>query len=572
MINKSTAIVGFILSFVAGMIFIWSLHRSGVGTTTAVTAEEGAAIGGVAKKPGAVKVEFYVMSQCPYGVKVVDAIKDVVDKMGPDMDFQMDFIGNVTPDGKLTSMHGEKEVKGNIVQLCAAKHAPGKYLDMVLCQNKNFREVDTNWEACAKQAKLPVPKIRSCYEGAEGQALLKASFEKAKKRGATGSPTIYINDQRYNGRRSTTAFQRAVCNALSGKKPAACAGLPEDVPVNVTVLNDKRCTSCDTRRLMGSIQKSVAKPVIKNLDYSDPEGKKLFEQLGGGMLPMAVFDASLAKDQEASQAIGRFLQPAKGGGGLKTMAMRASWNPKCADDGGCDLEECKNSLNCREEMPKTLEVFVMSQCPYGVKALNAMEKVLDHFDGELNFSVHFIATGTAAQGFKALHGQPEVDENIRELCAIEHFGQNYKYMDYVLCRNKNIRSEEWQSCTGDNGIATATIQTCFEGDEGKKLHEEDIKIGNALGISASPTWLANGRHKFSGIQPEAIIKNVCKHNAGMKGCDGSAGGGDEAEGAKAPAPTPKAPAPKPRPPAPKPRPPAPKPKAPAADPSMPYDI
>lgn len=570
MINKSTAIVGFILSFVAGMIFIWSLHRSGVGTAS-VTAEEGAATGGLAKNAGAVKVEFFVMSQCPYGVKVVDAVKDVVDKMGADMDFRMDFIGKTGPDGKLTSMHGEKEVKGDMVQLCAAKHAPAKYLDMVLCQNKNFREVDTNWEACAKQAKLPVDKIRTCYEGAEGQALLKASFERAEKRGATGSPTIFVGGQKYSGRRSTAAFQRAVCNALKGKKPQACQGLPEDVPVNVTVLNDKRCTSCDTRRLLGGIQKSIAKPVIKNLDYSDPEGKKLYEQLGGGMLPLAVFDSSIAKDKEASEALGRFLQPAKGGGELKTMAMRASWNPKCADDGGCDLDDCKNSLNCREEKPKTLEVFVMSQCPYGVKALNAMENVLDHFDGELNFFVHYIANGTAAGGFKALHGQPEVDENIRELCAIKYFGANFQYMDYILCRNKNIRSEEWQSCTGDNGIATAPIEKCFSGDEGKKLHEEDIKIGNALGISASPTWLANGRHKFSGIQPAAIIQNVCKHNPDMKGCDKEAGaGGDAKKGdeAKAPAPAAKPPAPAPRP-----RPPAPKPKPkPAADPAMPYDI
>jgi len=91
-------------------------------------------------------------------------------------------------------------------------------------------------------------------------------------------------------------------------------------------------------------------------------------------------------------------------------------------------------------------------------------------------------------------------------------------MDYIWCRNKDIRSSEWQSCTGSNGIATAKIKSCFEG-EGKKLHEEDIKIANSLGIGASPTWLVNGRYKFSGIDAETIRKNVCEHNPGLKGCE-----------------------------------------------------
>jgi hypothetical protein len=123
-------------------------------------------------------------------------------------------------------------------------------------------------------------------------------------------------------------------------------------------------------------------------------------------------------------------------------------------------------------------------------------------------------------GFRALHGQPEVDENIRELCAIKHYKKNYKYMDYILCRNKNIRSKDWQSCTGSEiGIATNVIEKCFNGEEGKKLLRENIQIAQGLRVSGSPTWYANNLHKFSGLDAETIKNNYCRYNKGLTGCE-----------------------------------------------------
>ena len=92
-------------------------------------------------------------------------------------------------------------------------------------------------------------------------------------------------------------------------------------------------------------------------------------------------------------------------------------------------------------------------------------------------------------------------------------------MDYVMCRNKNIRSKEWEACaTAETGIDAAKMKQCFE-QEGCKLHSENIKIAKALGIGASPTWIANGKHKFSGISANDIKKNWCRHNPGTAGCD-----------------------------------------------------
>lgn len=250
----------------------------------------------------------------------------------------------------------------------------------------------------------------------------------------------------------------------------------------------------------------------------------------GGMpnLPLVLFDSSLDADTEGKQAFARQLQPV---GKYQSLSVGGSWSPACMNDGGCALEQCKNTLACRKEAPNKLELFVMSQCPFGVKALNAMDEVLKNFKGKVDFSVHYIANGTAAGGFTSLHGQAEVDENIRELCAMKHFGKGYKFMDYVLCRNKDISSTSWEACA-TNGIDAKAIKKCVDG-EGTKLHEADIKLANAFGIGSSPTWIANGKYKFAGIDAETVRSNLCQHNKDLKGCEnklsgppaGASGGG-----------------------------------------------
>ncbi len=532
--NKGSAIVGFILCFVAGIAAMWGIDRSWKGGSAEHASKEGgSAVVSDHVNPGAAKVELYIMSQCPYGVQAENAFKDAVEKLGPDLDFKVEFIGQTGPDGALSSMHGPKEVMGDTVQACAQKYTP-KWFQLILCQNKNSREVDTNWEACATEIGAPADKIKACANGEEGKTLLKASFDRASAKGARGSPTIYVGGNQYQGGRRPADLMKAICAAYTDKRPAACNDIPESPKVNMTLIGDKRCDECDPRRLQGQLSRAIANPVVKILDYGDAEGKKLFDTIKPSMLPAAVFDATLAADKEASEQLGRML---KENGQYKVLSM-GDWNPLCADDGGCKLDECKSTTACRPEEPGKLEVFVMSQCPFGVKGLNAMQEVLANFaknKAKVDFQIHYIGDGDSKSGLKSMHGQGEVDEDIREICAIEHFGKDTKYMDYILCRNKNIRDAGWESCaTKETGVDAAVIKKCSEGDEGKSLLEKSFQFSQGAGMSASPTWLANGKYKFSGVDPETIKGEFCKHNK-LPGCEATLSG-PPAQPAGAPSP------------------------------------
>jgi len=523
--SKAASIAGVGAAFAAGMVLMWAFDRGPKESATPEAAAATAVVEGARQvNPGAVLVELYAMSQCPYGVEAETAFKEVVAQLGADIDFKVEFIGRSDESGALSSLHGPPEVAGNIVQACAMKYS-AKWFEFIQCQNEDYKAVAVNGEACAKKIGLPVEKVMACANGPEGQELMKTSFAKAQKNDVGGSPTIHVAGKDYAGDRSPKGLMRAICDAYTGAKPGACSNIAPIPSVNVTLLSDKRCgDDCETKPIEAQLGRVFGKPVITVVDYLDPAGQKLYAAMKPADLPALIFDDTLALDEAASAKVANGL---KEKGGIKFLSI-GEWSPACNDADGCKLDECKDKMICRAEEPNKLEVFVMSQCPYGVKGLDAMKPVLDNFKTarekakaktpELTFQVHFIGEGEEAT-LSSMHGQPEVDEDMREACAVEHYGKNLKFMDYVWCRNKDIRSDAWQGCAAkEKGFDLEVMTKCFEGTEGKKLLAKSFAYSQKLGFGASPTWLVNGKFQFAGVDPETIKKNVCDHNK-LPGCE-----------------------------------------------------
>ena len=123
---------------------------------------------------GPVKVELYVMSQCPYGIAAENALEPVVGKLGKDVELALEFVGTIDHGGELVSMHGPDEVLADIIQICAAKAAPARILEFTSCLNADPRHIGQGWAGCAGRMQLPVEQIRACVEGAEGKQLVTA--------------------------------------------------------------------------------------------------------------------------------------------------------------------------------------------------------------------------------------------------------------------------------------------------------------------------------------------------------------------------------------------------------------
>ena len=473
-----------------------------------------------------VKLDFYVMSQCPYGKQVEDAIAPVLEKLGNNVEFTLDFIASEGSPGQFQSLHGTPEVLGDIAQLCAIKHNPDIYMKMITCMNENAQAIPGNWKSCAEKTGMNVAKLEECYSGEEGKALLSASAKKSEEAKAGGSPTIYLNNAPYSGGRGELDFMRAICNEFTGDKPAACADIPEPKAVVLSVLSDKRCQECTAAvsGLVGQLKSIFPGLKVNALDYSSEEGKELYASADLKALPAFLFGSDV-KDGEGYSMVQRYLVES---GEYQSLQIGANFDPTkeiCdneIDDTGngkvdCDDDDCKEAFVCREEKKNNLLLFIMSDFPYGKLGVEALKGVVDNFGEALTYDVHYIASENADGTFDSLHGPYEADENIVQLCVKKHSPE--QWLDYLYCRStKGIKGKDWKECANEVKADVDKVKACFEGAEGKKLLSEDIKIANSLGIGGSRTWIANNKYQFGGIDAETVKGELCKYND-LEGCD-----------------------------------------------------
>ncbi len=171
---------------------------------------------------------------------------------------------------------------------------------------------------------------------------------------------------------------------------------------------------------------------------------------------------------------------------------------------GIALGELKPVLSNK---PK-VDLFVMSQCPYGVLAEQSFEPVLNLLKDKIDFNLYFIANEASGK-FNSLHGQPEVDEDMRQVCAMKYYPD--KYYNYVLCVDKDYRNAGtvWEKCATDNGLDKEKIKGCWQGNEGKELLRKNIDVGNKLGVSGSPTIYMNDIAYSGGRAANDFKEGIC---------------------------------------------------------------
>ncbi|MBN2714303.1 MAG: thioredoxin domain-containing protein [Deltaproteobacteria bacterium] len=475
-----------------------------------------------------VELDLYMMSQCPFAIKALPDIKKLSEDFGDHLKVNINYIGQIQK-GKPASMHGENEVQGNIDQLCARVAAPSDkefwaYMDCVIAE---WRDIPANDVSCAESAGLTMKNFKNCQKG-KGKKLLKKSFQTAIKVEATGSPTFFINGEKYAGNRSSQAMARHICAKHNPDRSFEfCNTLTLPPEVTVYAITDTRCGSeCSVERQITSLNDIFLGLKPQVLDWSNPQAKQMMKTTGTDKLPAFLFTESVTTDEAGYDQMQRWLTKA---GSYYTLKVKATFDPNAEicdnqkDDTGngkvdCNDESCSQHMACRSDRPNQLELFMMSQCPYANKAVLAMKTINKAFkkDPDIQLKLHFIGSEVDGE-LRSMHGESEVEEDMRLLCVQKEYPDDF--LNYATCRAKNFKNDKWKKCAKGK-IKGASIASCVQ-NEGENLLRADFKQADALGITASPTWIANGRHQFSGITPKKIQENYCIANPGQQGCSKS---------------------------------------------------
>lgn len=147
--------------------------------------------------------------------------------------------------------------------------------------------------------------------------------------------------------------------------------------------------------------------------------------------------------------------------------------------------------NGKEAKPGVMEIFVMSQCPYGVMAENlVLEGQKSGVPAANKVRVRYIVDYSDANGFNSLHGSGEWEENVRQLLIAKYYPA--KFWKYLEIRNKDYRSSRWDKAMEQAGINPKKIMKKFD-TEGLELLKAEAKYAKEYGVNASPTFLWEGQ-------------------------------------------------------------------------------
>lgn len=160
------------------------------------------------------KLTAFIVADCPYGLQMQRVFKIALNELPQLQDYlEVKYIGAVA-DGKITSMHGDKEAEENLRQICIREEQKSSYWDYLACYMKKGES-----ENCLSSTGIDTANLSICTEDSNrGLKYAKGDFDLANKFKVSGSPTLLLNEAQIV---SEFDFGGRVANAI---KEVVCCG------------------------------------------------------------------------------------------------------------------------------------------------------------------------------------------------------------------------------------------------------------------------------------------------------------------------------------------------------------
>lgn len=157
----------------------------------------------------------FVVANCPYGLQMQRVFKTAINELADLEKFlTIKYMGGVE-NGKITSMHGDKEAEENLKQICVREEQKDKYWPYLSCYMQEGKT-----DQCLAQNNIDITKLTSCTSDKNrGLKYAQADFNSANKFNVSSSPTLVLNNQQtvsefdFGGRTANTVKEILCCGS-----------------------------------------------------------------------------------------------------------------------------------------------------------------------------------------------------------------------------------------------------------------------------------------------------------------------------------------------------------------------
>ena len=242
--NKGTAIVGFLLSFIAGMFLMWGAdRRSGVdihaeGASGGALDHSAASVPITAADPMWGKADAPVTIveisdfECPFCSRVVPTIKQIKQAYGPD---KVRFVFKHSPLPFHKNARPAAEAAATVMGL-SGSDAFWKFHDSAFEGQKSLN--DENYEKWATAAGVDGAKFKAALASKKFAGKVDDDLAFSKKVGANGTPAFRINGVTLSGAQPFDKFKEVIDAQLGEAQKLVASGVKaSDVYVQLTNKN-----------------------------------------------------------------------------------------------------------------------------------------------------------------------------------------------------------------------------------------------------------------------------------------------------------------------------------------------
>ena len=177
------------------------------------------------------------------------------------------------------------------------------------------------------------------------------------------------------------------------------------------------------------------------------------------------------------------------------------------------LAQNTNQAVSKTDKP-SVELFVMSYCPYGLQMEKGILPVVELLKSKINFQLKFVDY--------AMHGQKEIDENLRQYCIQKDTPA--KLSAYLNCFTKQ---GDATACLASAKIDSSVLTACVSQTDAQfKINAKaadksqwrttqfppfDIyQVDNAkYGVQGSPTSVINGISVSTQRDSQSLLNTIC---------------------------------------------------------------
>ena len=155
----------------------------------------------------------------------------------------------------------------------------------------------------------------------------------------------------------------------------------------------------------------------------------------------------------------------------------------------------------------TMQVFIMSHCPYGTQIVKGVLPVWEKMGNVANIELRFVSY--------TMHGAQEDLDNSRIICIREE--QNAKLLKYLNCFVSGDGSESSsQDCISQIGIDKAKLESCVA-SRVSGYYDKDKALNTQYDVQGSPTIILNGKEaSIYPRDPQSIATALCEAFTGSK--------------------------------------------------------